>query len=69
MRKRMKVGFNMNISRQFVIKVLAQHGWKTDSLTFWNPNTSDWVKGTTFDLEMGIHETYDLDEVKAWLGY
>ncbi len=57
------------MTREQVEQVLKAHGLFTTDPTLWDPQTEEWVEGTSFDDECGIHDFYPATKVRRWLGY
>jgi hypothetical protein len=56
------------ITRARALDIIARHGWHPEALTAVDMR-GDWVEGSSFDDEMGVHNWYRYRDVMAWLGY
>ena len=59
----------MTISREQAMMILKEHGLTPDQLTAYNPKTGEKVPGSSFDIEMGFRQEYQVEKIYKWLGY
>ncbi len=57
------------MTREQVKQVLKAHRLFTTDPTLWDPRTCEWVDGSSFDAEFGVHDSYRTRQVMLWLGY
>ena len=57
------------LSRAQALQLIKEHGWGPNTPTAYWPEENTADPHSTFDEEMGIHESYDTRAVFDWLGY